>query len=298
MTVEFEVTGTIPVAQFSNIQPRFTVTGADLSEARDIGLAEMQKIFRTVNPNLNSSWLNNADPPKLEWQTHTCALSGSEILFEPLTHTYGPGDWLSGSTFAGQFENEFQGEIVSGKLAAKSGVPAQTIMDMWTTNAEASSLYGSAVHAALELYGKYRDTSLAVKGTLESALHKNPALAKPVELFFEGRDNERALYEPVLVHEPSKRCGFVDRLLKVGEKTVRIQDFKTNTDIHKKVTVKPTFRGEIPSTTLGIYYLQLSFYAWIAVQHGWTVDGLDVFWWSGDKWEAFSHEVVDVSEGF
>ena len=54
---------------------------------------------------------------------------------------------------------------------------------------------------------------------------------------------------------------------------------------------------------LDLHWLQLSFYAYILKQYGYTVEGLDVYWLNPNKlvtgenaWEEFSHDVIDISK--
>ena len=299
MTVEFEIGATIPVGSYANIQPRFTVTGADLSEARDKALAEMRAIYDLVNPDVGV---------KFGEQTHissapkgnklTCFASGTEVWFEPVTHTYSPGRWLSGSAFANKFKAPFPSDTVSARMAAKYDVDAADIQAMWSLKGEASSSLGTAIHAALQQYGEFLELSRKIKGNADSALHDNPMLRDPVLKFFEGREDEKALYEAFCADPGVKGCGLIDRVLITGEKSARIQDFKTNTDIRKPVTVLNPFKGVIEATTLGIYWLQLSYYSHLISRHGWTVEGLDIFHWTGENWDTYTHDVVDVSAGF
>lgn len=295
MTVEFEIGAVIPVSKFGNVQPKFTVTGDTLHEARDKALAEMQALFQSAG--VETTFPKPEGTPAGE--IVTCVASGTQVYFDEYTHTYGPGEWMSGSKFAGKFKSEFPSDIVARKMADKTtDVTAEEIQAMWAKKAEASSTYGSGIHAALELYGKYKDVSLATKGTVESALHDNPGLRPAVEQFFAGRENENALYEAFVADPVLNHCGFIDRLQILGPKRALITDFKTNTDLHKKTTILEPFKGVVPSTSLGAFWLQLSFYARIMADHGWQIDGLEVFHWTGKKWDTYSNDVLDVTIGF
>jgi len=148
----------------------------------------------------------------------------------------------------------------------------------------------------LELYGKYLSLSRIVKGTDESAMTKNPVLKPIVEAFFEGRAGEDAHYEVFVADPVLKHCGQIDRLLVVEGRTIRVQDFKTNTDLTKSESISLPFKGVVESSKLGAYWLQLSFYARILQSHGFVVEGLDIFHWDGSSWVTYSHDVVDISE--
>ncbi|AID58921.1 helicase [Mycobacterium phage Gaia] len=291
------ISGTIPVAQYANVTPSFDVEADTHEAAVELGLKQLQAIWDRVGQKpLEVRGEQPADRPM--GKVYTCVASGTKVSFDKRSHLYGDGKWLSGSKFCSMYKAEFPAELISQKMADKTGgkVTAEDIRAMWAKKGEASSSYGTALHAALELYGVYRNVSLAVKGSLESCLHDNPGLTHVVEKFFEGRDDEVALYEAFVADEKRRMCGFIDRLQRVGEKSARVQDFKTNTSVLGKETILEPFKDKVPNTTLGSYFLQLSFYANILIGHGWEVPGIDVFHWDGNEWVTYSSDVVDISE--
>lgn len=289
---------TIPVAQYANLSPSFEAEGDTIEEAWANGLRQLKQMWDSVSPKplqLQDAPEQAVAPTAIDL---TCWASGTTVKFDPVQHVYGTGDWLSGSTFAGQYTPEFVGKYAAGKMADKHGVDPAEILAMWALNAEASSLFGSAVHAAVQLHGTYLELSKTVKGTNESALSKNPTLRPIVLAFFEGREDERAVYEAFVADPKLKHCGQIDRLLLVDRetRTIRVQDFKTNHDLGKKKTVREPFKGVIEATELGLYWLQLSFYAAILQRYGFIVEGLDIFHWDGSTWVEYSSPVIDLSE--
>lgn len=294
MTAKVTLSATIPVAQYANLQPSFEVEGDTVDAAMSTALETMKRVWDSVA----DKPLQLRDEPTVHASPGiplVCWASGTVVNFDPVEHRYSPGKWLSGSAFAGQFKGSFPAELIAGKMAAKSGVEVGQILDMWSKNAEASSLVGSSVHAALELYGKYLTTSEAVKGTDESALTKNLILRPIVQAFFAEHAAEEAVYEAFVADPVLKHCGQIDRLVREPDGLV-IEDFKTNTDLTKKETIAAPFKGVVPNTTLGAYWLQLSFYARIIQTHGFIVKGLRVHHWTGTEWATFEHDVVDISE--
>lgn len=230
-----------------------------------------------------------------------CWASGSEVLFDPEAHAYSTGDghpWLSGSAFADKFISQFDSELIAGKSASKHGVEATDLLDMWALNAQVSRDFGTSLHGALQLRGEYAQLSRAVKdGALDAALTKNPVLRPIVEAFFDAeRDEEIAAYEVFVADPVGHRCGQIDRLV-VDADGVFIEDYKTNTDLSKRETIKPPFKGLVPNTQLGAYWLQLSFYAHILQSHGKNVKGLRVHYWTGAEWITYSSQVIDITEG-
>jgi hypothetical protein len=294
LTVKVTLGATIPIAQYANLQPSFEVEGATVDDAMATALATMKRVWDSVSDKPLS--IKEAQQVVAAGVELTCWASGTVVSFDPVAHVYSPGRWLSGSAFASRFTSDFPADMIAGRMADKAGVDAADVLAMWAKNAEASSTFGTAVHAALELYGKYLSLSRIVKGTDESAMTKNPVLKPIVEAFFEGRAGEDAHYEVFVADPVLKHCGQIDRLLVVEGRTIRVQDFKTNTDLTKSESISLPFKGVVESSKLGAYWLQLSFYARILQSHGFVVEGLDIFHWDGSSWVTYSHDVVDISE--
>lgn len=306
--MKFSIAGTIPTGQYANIQPTFEIEADSNDEALQEGLRLMQAAYQAVGKELPLE--ATPIPQKPLGELLTCWASGTRVYFDPVTHTYSSPDgargWLSGSAFAKRYTPEFAAGVVAQRMAAKidpaEGVIAEDFISMWAKKAEVSSSFGTSLHAALELFGSFRSISNLSKGTDESVEVANPYLAGAVRAFFDGRDREDAYYEAFVADPDLKHCGLIDRLKLVsghpgsGDAVVRVQDFKTNGDIHKSETIKPPFKGVVPRSLLGMYWLQLSFYARILESHSVTVDGLDIFHWNGSAWDSYEHDVVDLSE--
>ncbi len=233
--------------------------------------------------------------------------------------------YLSGSKFPKKFYQEFDEEAMLQKIVEKFGVDKEHVKAMWGLNREASTGYGTAIHAALENYDTYFTLGDKIKKVEtfktkadrlgpNKALSKNPFLKKIVEDFHKkfGGDYIR-LSEQFIWLDTKRLCGAIDRLkiIDLDKKIVRIQDFKTDGDVHEKtyqLVDSPFYKltqGETPTMgkeLLDLHWLQLSFYAYILQQYGYTVEGLDVYWLNPAKlakgvnaWEEFSHDVIDIS---
>ena len=212
---------------------------------------------------------------------------GNEIFYDDTLHQYtnALGEvYLSGSQYAGQFESPFDAEMISGKMANKFGLSsdeAESIRDMWALKAEASASFGTAIHAALELYGKYK--WLAEKVDKETHFHDNPVLKQAVSSFYSEYPNlDGVRYESLVVDHKMKRAGRIDRLeYCVEDDSWYITDFKSNTDIKK---------------SLKKYWKQLSFYAAILIANGCKVKGLKIYHYTGDKWDTIVGDVINIDE--
>lgn len=297
--VDFDLTAVIPVYQYANLQPTVHTSAETFEEAKELAMAQMKTIWdsvaeggKTLNLPIQSGTTN-------AFVDQICAVTGVKVPFDTVNHKYAPG-WTGGSTFANRYKKPFNKEAIGSAVAKKYSVATEDVLNMWGLNAEASTSLGTAIHAALELYGKHKHLSIRTKGTVESALHKNPILTPIVESFYKGRGEEEAGYEVFVANAEKKFCGFIDRLLFVDKdkKIVRVQDYKTNPDIQKEKAILDPFKGVVENTELGAYWLQLSFYAWILTQAGYTVQGLDIFNYDGNGWVTYQHDVIDISVTF
>lgn len=309
MTAKVTISATIPVAQYANITPTFEVEGEDHEAAVQLGLERLKGIWdRTAADPLN---IDRGAKSDIKGELKRCRASGTQVIFDPIAHTYHDlkgNRFTGGSTFAAKYKSKFAGDIIAGKMATKHGVEAKEILAMWSLNGEASSTFGTSVHAALQLYGEYLELSKAVKeGSDESALTSNPVLRPIVQKFFtEARKAEKAFYEEFVANAKEKTCGLIDRLV-AEDDGLWVEDFKTNADVTKSETILKPFKGVVPNTALGAYWLQLSFYARILIAAGRTVKGLRVHHWTTVKdeddneawdWVTHEHEVVNLDEAF
>lgn len=300
MTVKVTLGATIPVAQYGNLQPVFEVEAATADEAMNIALGHIKELWDRTAPKPLEIERQALGTPVGE--VLRCRVSGAEVIFDPIAHTYHDRQgnrYRGGSTFSGQFKSPFAGAVIAGKMADKHGVEAQKILDMWALNAEASSTFGTSVHAALQLYGEYLELSKKVKdGSDESALTSNPVLRPIVEKFFtEERQAEKAFYEEFVADSATRSCGLIDRLV-ADDDGLWVEDFKTNASLDKSETILDPFKGVVPNTALGAFWLQLSYYAKILITHGRVVRGLRVHHWTGADWITHEHPVVDLAPAF
>lgn len=263
--MKYKITAVIPTVQYGNLQPSIEVEADTFEEAHSQAMPHIQRVWDMYG----EKPLVSKSGARVKLQ----AFVGGEIFYDDLNHTYTneAGEvYLSGSQYAKQFEKPFDGTMISGKMAAKYGVEASDIVKMWELKAKTSREFGTAIHSALELYGRYN--GLATQLEKDTHVHDHPVIKKAVESFYEGRATETAELEVLVVDHASKRAGRIDRLLIVDRnaKVCRVQDFKTNATIEK---------------SLPIYEKQLSFYGDILKANGWTVQGRDIFHWNG-QWKT------------
>lgn len=206
------------------------------------------------------------------------AFVGGEIYFDPERHEYSneKGElYLSGSKYAEQFAEKFDRDKIAAAMAKKYGVKAEDILAMWEMKSDISKGLGTALHAAMEMYGRYGALAEKMGGT---ANHDNPMVVEAVKQFY-AQHMEVGDYEVLVVDHATKRAGRIDRLVRIespeGKNYCNIDDFKTDVNIQKG---------------LPKYQKQLSFYAAILEANGVAVDKIRVHHWDGSKWTTYNLE--------
>lgn len=234
--------------------------------------------------------------------THTEALQGTTDDFVTITPFVGESflysdskheylkdgkPMLSGSAFAHAYTKPFNKEMILPKFAAKHGVSEQEIEDMWTTKAQVSTTFGTAIHKALEFYGNHRQTIEKTQGTFE--IH--PVLMPIVKAFYDSQPETHAIHE-VFINSGDK-VGQIDRLVITAPKTCIIEDWKTNGDLNKGTGKMLAPYSDLPDTPLSHYRLQLSFYKSILEENGWKVEAIRLHHFTG-KWETIELKEVKI----
>lgn len=259
----------IPTVQYGNLQPEFELDENDINNGQGIEYIEgkIQELWDKYGEKPLTTNAGNRKQIK--------AFVGGTIYYDDTTHTYTnlAGDvYMSGSQYAASLEKPFELDKIADAIAKKFNADPQAIKDMWKLKGDVSAGFGTAIHAALELYGRYN--GLAAQIDKDTSLHDHPVIKKAVQDFYGPRISEKAEHEIFIVDHEAKRAGQIDRLLITGGKKCRVQDFKTNADISKK---------------LDSYWVQLEFYAGILKANGWIVEGLDIFHWDG-SWHDYTKE--------
>lgn len=196
------------------------------------------------------------------------AFVGGEIDYDEVNHIYSwNGEkYLSGSEYAKRNQKPFDTQVISAKMAKTHNVDAQDIANVWRMNSELSRDFGTVVHKALEMYGKYR--AFAISMEKEYHISSHPLLKDAVESFYAGREDDAAEYEVLVVDHANKRAGTIDRLVHGAEvNSFTIQDFKITTKDDKQYWTD-----------------QLGFYAGILEANGLKVWGKEIHKYNG-KWE-------------
>lgn len=298
--MKYTISATIPTVQYGNMQPSIEVEADSFEEARAIVMPEIQSLWNSVCE--EGKELVVRGEPVLREVKHVVVKPdiGDEELAMDENHVYTDIHgtvFESGSVFAGKFGYEFDKAKILPLYANKVGETPETISEYWESKAKLSTDVGTAIHQALETYGKYG--KLADK--LEKPLGIHPLILPAVKAFFEGREDEHAIYEPLISSKELKRCGRIDRLVitESENKKCIIQDFKTNIDLYKQGSpkyLKAPYDKDgfaLLNNPIGEYTIQLNFYRSILEKLGWTVEGMELHHLE-DKWSVIEVERVDV----
>lgn len=289
--MKYTISATIATAQYSNIVPSIEVEAESLEEAERIVLPYIESLSARYAEAGKELTARGSQGKKRKLVS---PLDGGYVFFDEENHVYTDSNgkvYKSGSTFAEDFKTPFNKDMIAKNCEKSWGMTAGEILDMWDLNGNNASGFGTAMHGALECYGKYGPR------VADKALPKHPFIKKVVEDFFKDRKAENALYEPLVVDMEGLRCGQIDRLviLDKEKKTCIIEDYKFTMGIReekKEKQLKAPF-DELPPCDLSKNQVQLSFYADILRKLGWTVEKLRIHNWIGE-WETIELEVLDL----
>lgn len=239
----------------------------------------------------------------------------SKILGREITvgvdngHIYLP-HYMSGSRFPRKFFKQFTDEDKERVLdyyEREKGVKREDVEKTWDMKADIATMYGTAVHAALELYYGHNKVGDKIKGKdgVNKAFSKNPFFAHIVKCAVDDLGPGSYLPEQFIWHEGLRFCGAIDLLEVVDKNTVIIHDWKSNDSVTKRVYQEKDspFKKDVDNTQLGEYWLQLSFYAYILKQYGINTKELQIHHLDPERlvqgrrpWVHYKHDVVDISK--
>lgn len=281
--MKYKIEATIPTTQYGNIRPTFEI---ESEEEEQIALARLHSLWGKYGEkplNVSTGQIEASQGTLERRQTFT----GEVIMWDKDNHIYTDenGNVLkSASQYADEHSPKFDIDMLAPKTANSWGVDEESLRDIWKLNGNVSNAWGTSIHAALELYHKYHTvgSTIQTKKELEDnyVLPKNPYLRKIVKEFVELAGTD-ALVEVLVSDVKNRMAGTIDRLSITGEKSCRIGDYKTNNEMDAKKLLK--------------YQKQLSYYAHILMNNGWTVEGLDIFYLNAeDGWSIEKLKVLPL----
>ena len=245
------------------------------------------KLWKTVKVgDLVQLWLE-AEVVSLEDSTFemVTSLTGEKVQWSEFHHKCLDLDGnilMGGSSYMKQFSfNNF--DTLAEKYADSNGLDKDDVLLYWDSIKKIAGAYGTAVHEALEHYGKFKPTV-----GHEKALPRTKHTQEVVKKFLEVSDMENCIIEPLITDVEMGMSGWIDLLRFVGEpkdKRVIIEDYKTAEADPAKWKIK-----------LKEYAYQLNFYGTILYNFGYTIESLVVWHWSSTHWEKHVIQFVPIKD--
>lgn len=274
------IQATIPCTgiQYCDLRP---VISADSIEEYRQQLAEVGKLAG------NDAFVHRMVQNK-EGKEKICTDQGC-LYLDRNTHEYEDEDgtkFISGSTWAHQFEKPFDPQLIAPKVAEKKLTTVDKVIEGWDMKSEVSLSYGTTVHKAVECALKYNE------------LPNNPHLASIAQDALDLIKGQEVSSEQFICSFDDHFCGIVDILVNLGDKRVKIVDLKTG-DIYKKVSLTPEAKELWPhlqSKMISLYQLQLSFYAYILTKMGYRVDSMEIWAEADETWQVVTIPTLDITE--
>lgn len=166
-------------------------------------------------------------------QTHIDTFTGETIIYDDAKHHYYSLDGrklLGASTYAKDFGDTFNKDAILPRLARQWEMPEEHLDHIWSINAEISNSYGTAIHAAMELWFRYHKDGARIsslKGNEHNyCLPKNVYLRDIVLDFVSTFGELDGVPEATLSNTKKGMAGRTDIIILTGEKTCRVGDFK------------------------------------------------------------------------
>lgn len=221
------------------------------------------------------------------------------IVFNEAKHTYhyGKKRLKSGTGIVEDYTDTFDSDRISAMLAKKHGVDQQGLLDMWSSNGKAASMFGTSIHYVMEHYYRWREfgdkyAKLAGKDK-NAAMPNHPFLQMLIKTLDEVRtDTKSESVQEALVSVTDKGiCGLADEILIIDrkKKICRLSDYKITFDITvEKSDLKAPFTY-LGGSKLSKNFLQMAIYGYMLELAGWTVTGADIYNWDGE-WHVHTTE--------
>lgn len=298
---KYSLTAVIPTVQYGNVQP--TIEGDDLAKIEaemrvlwDKYASEPLKVKEATTQPEGSDTSQNSTSHMVSAQEIT-TFTNEKIRYNDISHTYYDlegNELMSASTHAQKYAKPFNREALLPVCAKAWGVKAEDIAEIWDMNSEVSTLYGSSLHKALELYAEHSqdgrkiiDAKIAKgkepEGAPNYVLPNHPYLAQVVKDFYNLPQPTGVVHSEVFLScIRDGIAGQADRILQTGENTYRVQDFKTGKEIDKEKKK--------------VYQIQMSTYADMIKKAGMIVEeDMDIFHHDGKEWSIITVPVVEVN---
>lgn len=298
----YKLEATVPTTQFGNLRPTMVLEGSNWKEMKEFALDEVKDLHsRFSETKLKETNLVSSESVRIKSFNEP----GVVVDYKPNpVHEYSfEGKKLRGATsIVSDFTKPFDAQVISKNCEASWKVEAEAIQGMWKSNGNVSSDFGTAIHEALEHYFNYKAIGETIQKNTDKednpALPKHPLLKRIIQEFEEINKFKGEVLQEVLVTDVKNgRCGQIDRLviLDKEKKVCCVQDYKVNVgaeEITSSGKLKAPY-NELPANKLSKYQLQMSVYAKMLENSGWTVDGLSAYVLE-EGWKHYELKKVDI----
>lgn len=243
-----------------------------------------EKLWKSVETgDMVQLWLRAFSKTPLEDNSFTEieSFTGEKVLWSEYLHICTDlqgNELMGGSTYASQFEKDFDKARIAKAYAKKNELDVNEVLEYWERLGTISANYGTSIHTALEHYSKTFKTF-----GHDEALPRQTHLREAVKAFLEVSNLDNCVAEPLITDVEMGMSGWIDNLRFTGDKTVRIEDYKTNT------FKEPSDYETKWKAKLKTYQRQLDYYGTILLNHGYKVEDHVIWHWHEGKWDK--HEL-------
>jgi len=283
-------TGQTGVAKIKEVQFIIPIPNQPYTDARPLITGDSWDDIKSFAADIAASIGNKKLATTLgnnrEGKEKICTDQGC-LYLDRNTHEYEGEDgtkFISGSTWAHQFERPFDPQLIAPKVAERKLTTVDKVIEGWDMKSEVSLSYGTTVHKAVECAIKYNE------------LPNNPHLATLAQDALDLIKDQEVSSEQFICSFDDHFCGIVDILVNLGNKRVKVVDLKTG-DIYKKTSLTTEAKElwpDLQSKMISLYQLQLSFYAYILAKMGYKVDALEIWAEAAEAWEVVKLPVLDI----
>lgn len=299
---KIEMKATISTGNYSNIQPCIELQDVDHAEGTAFAMEYVKELFAKYGE--RGGIKENAIESEVGIEMPSFNEAGVTIEKCGHSYYYKGEKLLSATSWLKQYYKEFDAPKIAEACSKSWGVPVEDILAMWDSKKTVAADLGTLVEAAIQHYDRFYamgEKISAKNGKENPAVALHPIVRKVVEEFAEmdwcpeGVENVTILPQVLVTDVKNMRVGLVDRLLVTGEKRGRVQDYKVNIDADKadKNNKLLGLYSELEPTKLSKYRLQMSYYADMLKNSGWTIDGLDALVYE-NEWKKYTLETLDI----
>ena len=244
-----------------------------------------KELWKTVKVgDLVQLWLE-AEAPKVDKATfkEVMSFTGEKVMWSEFLHScldMEDNVLLGGSSYATLVGGQTDFSAIAKTFAKSRGFKTEDVLALWDSKRDLAGDYGTAIHSALEHYGRFEP----IFGH-EMALPTQPHALEAVKAFLDISNFKDCIVEPLVTDVQMGMSGWIDLLRFTGEKTVRVEDFKTIDATGPKLMKK-----------LKEYAFQLNFYGTILVNFGYTVEKIVIWHWNNGMWQPYYQEFEPIKE--